>query len=320
VTKVLSTLILVLAGLYVPSFSQTEDLRTNPQRAVAVTFDDLPYVAAGRDPYLPHAQRATSQILRVLKAHRAPAIGFVNENKLHAPGELDRRVALLQQWIDAGMMLGNHTYSHPDFNQLTVQQFQDEIIRGEIITRRLMHSRQPYSLYFRHPMTHTGDTKEKKEAIEQFLAARSYRIAPHTIENSDFVFNAGYVRALAAKDEALSRRLRDTYLAHTMAVTDFAEKLSVPIFGREVTQTLLLHVNDITADCLDEMLSRYGSRGYRFVTLDEAMGDPAYQTKDTLVTKAGPSWLWRWMKSLGMNLSFAGDPEPPQWVIESSRQ
>jgi peptidoglycan/xylan/chitin deacetylase (PgdA/CDA1 family) len=320
VTKMLSTLILVLAGLYVPSFSQTEGPRTKPQRAVAVTFDDLPYVAAGRDPYLPHAQQATSQILRVLKAHRAPAIGFVNENKLHAPGELDRRVALLQQWIDAGMMLGNHTYSHADFNRWTVQQFQDEIIKGEIITRRLMHSRQPYSLYFRHPMTHTGDTKEKKEAIEQFLAARSYRVAPYTIENSDFVFNAGYVRALAAKDEALSRRLRDTYLAHTMAVTDFAETLSVPIFGREVTQTLLLHVNDITADCLDEMLSRYGSRGYRFVTLDEAMNDPAYQTKDTLVSKYGPSWLWRWMKSLGMNLSFAGDPEPPQWVMESSRQ
>jgi peptidoglycan/xylan/chitin deacetylase (PgdA/CDA1 family) len=145
VTKMLSTLILLLGGLWVSSFTQT-----NPQRrAVAVTFDDLPYVAAGRDPYLPHAQRATSQILRVLKSHRAPAIGFVNENKLHAPGELDRRVALLQQWIDAGMTLGNHTYSHPDFNRLTVQQFQDEIIKGEIITRRLMHSRQPYSLYFR---------------------------------------------------------------------------------------------------------------------------------------------------------------------------
>jgi peptidoglycan/xylan/chitin deacetylase (PgdA/CDA1 family) len=199
VTKMLSTLILLLGGLCVSSFT-----RTDPQRrAVAVTFDDLPYVAAGRDPYLPHAQRATSRILRVLKAHRAPAIGFVNENKLHAPGELDRRVALLQQWVDAGMMLGNHTYSHPDFNRLTVQQFQDEIIRGEIITRRLMHSRQPYSLYFRHPMTHTGDTKEKKKAIEQFLAARSYRIAPHTIENSDFVFNAGYVRALEGEGRSV---------------------------------------------------------------------------------------------------------------------
>ena len=105
-----------------------------------------------------------------------------------------------------------------------------------------------------------------------------------------------------------------------MAVTDFAEKISVTIFGREVTQTLLLHVNDITADCLDEMLNRYESRGYRFVTLDEAMGDPAYQTKDTLVTKFGPSWLWRWMKSLGMNISLAGDPEPPPWVMDLYNQ
>jgi peptidoglycan/xylan/chitin deacetylase (PgdA/CDA1 family) len=313
-----STLILVL--LFVSPFTQTDGPQTRPQRAVAVTFDDLPYVAAGRDPYLPNAQRATSRILRVLKGHGAAAVGFVNENKLHATGELDRRIALLQQWIDAGMILGNHTYSHPDFNRLTVQEFQDEIINGEVITRRLMHSRRPYPLFFRHPMTHTGDTKEKKEAIEQFLEARSYRVAPHTIENSDFVFNVGYVRALTAKDEALSRRLRDTYLGHTMAVTDFAERISATIFGREVTQTLLLHVNDITADCLDEMLNRYESRGYRFVTLDEAMSDPAYHTKDTLVTKGGPSWLWRWMKSLGMNVSFAGDPEPPQWVVEGSRQ
>jgi len=46
-------------------------------------------------------------------------------------GEVDARIALLQQWVDAGMILGNHTYSHPDFNTLTIQQFQDEIIKGE---------------------------------------------------------------------------------------------------------------------------------------------------------------------------------------------
>jgi peptidoglycan/xylan/chitin deacetylase (PgdA/CDA1 family) len=113
---VLSTLILVL--LFVSPFAQPDGPQTRPQRAVAVTFDDLPYVAAGRDPYLPNAQRATSQILLVLKRHAAPVVGFVNENKLHASGELDRRIALLQQWIDAGMILGNHTYSHPDFNRL----------------------------------------------------------------------------------------------------------------------------------------------------------------------------------------------------------
>jgi peptidoglycan-N-acetylglucosamine deacetylase len=291
-----------------------------PSRKMAVTFDDLPYVAAGQPQYLPNAQRVTKEILRVLQAHHAPAVAFVNENKLQASGEVDARIALLQRWVDAGMILGNHTYSHPDFNALTTEQFQDEIIKGEVVTRRLMESRKPYQLYFRHPMTHTGDTQAKKEAIENFLAARGYLVTPHTIENSDFIFNVGYVRALNNKDEAMVAKLREAYLDFTIAATDFAERISPNIFSREISQTLLLHSNDINADCLDEMLRRLEARGYRFVTLDEAMADPAYQTRDTLVSKGGPSWLWRWMKSKGMNVSFKDDPEPPKWVMDLYRQ
>jgi len=217
-------------------------------------------------------------------------------------------------------VLGNHTYSHPDFNTQTIQQFQNEILKGELITRRLMKAKQPYQLYFRHPMTHTGDTKEKKEAIEKFLAERGYKVTPHTIENSDFVYNVGYVKAKINKNEALAKKLRDAYLDFNFAATDFAEKISPQIFEREVPQVLLLHAIDLNADCLDEMLRRYEARGYRFITLDEAMNDPAYQTKDTLVAQRGPTWLWRWSRSLGQTISFKDDPETPQWVMDLYNQ
>ncbi len=178
-----------------------------------------------------------------------------------------------------------------------------------------MQSHRPYQLYFRHPQTHTGDTRAKKEAIEDFLAARGYKVTPHTIDNADFAFNVGYIRALRNRDEAMARRLREAYLNFTISVIEFAERISPQIFGREITQTLLLHANDLNADCMDEMMRRIAARGYHFVTLDEAMNDPAYQTKDTIVSKSGPKWLWRWMKSKGMNLRFEGDPEPPDWVM-----
>lgn len=301
------------------SFS-TAAQTTQPARKMAVTIDDLPYIAAGQPPNLRNAQRATKEILRVLVAHQAPAIGFVNERKLEIKGEVDARIALLQQWIDAGMVLGNHTYSHPDFNRLTIEQFEDEIVRGEVVTRRLMRSHAPYQLYFRHPMTHTGDTLSRQEAIAAFLAARGYKVAPHTIENSDFIFNVPYVNALRNKDEAMIRRLREAYLTFTIAATEFAENISPQIFGREVAQTLLIHANDLNADCLDELLKRFSARGYTFVTLDEAMSDPAYQTKVTYTSKSGPTWLWRWMKSKGMNVSFEKDPDPPQWVLDLYKQ
>jgi peptidoglycan/xylan/chitin deacetylase (PgdA/CDA1 family) len=309
--KLLSTVLLMAVSVS----AQTD----NPSRRMAVTFDDLPYVAIDHDD-LSSARRATKEILRALQSHHVPAVAFVNEGKLQAVGEVDARIALLQQWVDAGIVLGNHTYSHPDFNTLSIQQFEDEIIKGEVVTRRLMQTRQPYQLYFRHPQTHTGDTQAKKEAIENFLATRGYKVTPHTVENEDFIFNACYVRALRNKDAATAKRLREEYLNFTIAVTEFAEGISPQIFGREITQTLLIHANDLNADCLDDMLRRLAARGYRFVTLEEAMSDPAYQTKDTYVSKYGPTWLWRWMKSKGMDVSFKDDPEPPKWVMDLYKQ
>ena len=289
------------------------------QRTIALTFDDLPFVASG-GPYFPSASRATAELLRVLTRHKAPAIGFVNEAQLDAAGDRAARAGLLQRWIDAGMTLGNHTYSHPDFNRLTIEEFKDQIVRGEPTIRRLMDVRPPSRLFFRHPMTHTGDTQEKKDAIERFLSQRGYTIAPHTIENSDFIFNAVYRRAQAAGDVALVARVRQAYLDHTFAATAFAETASATIFGREIAQTLLLHANVLNSDTLDDLLSRYEARGYRFVTLEDAMADSAYATKDTLVSASGPTWLWRWARSLGVSVNAKDDPEVPGWILEAYKR
>jgi len=285
-------------------------------RAMAVTIDDLPYVQLGGRPDLERARRVTRAILAALEAHHAPAVGFVNAGKLQVPGEVDARTALLQQWVDAGMQLGNHTWSHPDLNRMTAAAFEEDVAKGGEIVRRLMAPRHPARLYFRHPMNHTGDTEAKKAAVDRFLAARGYTIAPHTIENEDFVFNAVYVQARRDGDEDLARRLRDAYLDFTLRTTAFAERVAPEIFGRDVPQTLLIHANDLNADVLDELLRRFETRGYRFVTLDAALDDPSYRTPDTLVSSYGPTWLWRWMKSKDLHVSFADDPEPPAWVTE----
>ena len=303
-------LLVVVLGFVTSANAQT------PTRTIAVTFDDLPYVRMSDAPYLPSARTATAKILSTLKKHKVPAVGFVNERQLEYGNDREARTALLREWVASGMMLGNHTYSHPDFNQLTVAQFEEEIEKGDVVTRQLMQSRRPYQLYFRHPMTHTGDTLEKKEAVEKFLAARGYKVTPHTIENSDFIFNVPYAQAMEKGDTALMKRVRDEYLDFTFAATEFAEKISPQIFGREIPQLLLIHSNDINADCLDEILQRFEARGYKFVTLDKVMSDPAYETKDTYVNKYGPTWFIRWSKSKGMKLDFSGDPDPPKWVMD----
>src|SRR5437773_577943 len=88
-------------------------------RSMALTFDDLPYVQL-RGDYLPGARRVTTALLSVLARHHAPAVAFVNERQLEGANR-EARVALLRQWIAQGAVLGNHTYSHPDFNALSVE-------------------------------------------------------------------------------------------------------------------------------------------------------------------------------------------------------
>ena len=306
--------VMLVALLLVP-FSTVRNIepRAEPKRAVALTFDDLPEVFS-RD--IATMRRNTPELLRVLRGHQAPAAGFVNEGKLHVPGELDARTEVLKQWVDAGMILGNHTYSHLRLFTTPLFKYEDDVIKGEVITRRLMNERQPYQLYFRHPYTSTGPNKEVKAALESFLRERGYKVAPFTIENSDYIFNQIYADARRNKDGALMERLRKAYLDHNDEQFEFMEALSSEMFGREINQILLIHANDINADCLDEMLRRLEARGYRFVTLDQALEDTAFQTKDDYIGLNGPSWLHRWTVSLGLKMKLNQEPDPPKWVLD----
>jgi peptidoglycan/xylan/chitin deacetylase (PgdA/CDA1 family) len=282
---------------------------------MAVTIDDLPYNHQGEgEGYLDAARRGTDAMLAALRAHRVPTVSVVNEGKLEAPtkDEHAARVALLKPWVDGGHVLGNHGYSHRDANAVSADAYLADIAKGDAITRELMRGRQPYTLYFRHPYTHTGDTLEKRDAITRGLTARGYTVMPHTIENADYIFNVPFVKA----DAAGQAKLRDAYIAHTAAATAFAEAKAAELFGRDdVPQTLLIHTMAINADALDRLLTMLEGRGYRFITLDEAMRDKAYLTPDVYVGKWGPSWLYRWARTLAPASSFRDDPDVPAWVM-----
>src|SRR5689334_400120 len=121
------SLLIIIAAL-VPGQNRPR----NFERSVAITFDDLPFANSTLD--IAQQRELTTRLLKNLSANRVPAIGFVNENKLHKEGEEAARVALLQSWLDAGLELGNHTYSHEYFYKTALAEFEDNILRGETIT------------------------------------------------------------------------------------------------------------------------------------------------------------------------------------------
>ena len=285
---------------------------------MAITFDDLPKSNGVED--IEGARRTTTAILRVLKAHKAPAIAFVNEGKLYTGAQIvPDRVALLRSWVDAGIPLANHTYSHIDINNVSLEKYQDDLVRGERTHTRLQRGAGITERWFRHPFTHTGPTAEIKAGLDRFLVGRGYRVAPFTIENSDWIFSAAYAKAKRAGDEALAARTRDAYLAYNETMLDWFETLAKEDFGREIPQILLIHANDLHTDALDALLTRFEQRGYRWVTLTEATKDPAYRTPDEFVGKDGPSWLHRWRVVKKLPPRMTDEPEPPQWVVAASK-
>ena len=127
------------------------------------------------------------------------------------------------------------------------------------------------------------------------------------------MFANAYVKAIAAGASGAAI-LRTEYLAHTAKVIDYYSELHRMVFGRETPHVMLLHVNRLNADTMDAVLELFEERQFRFVSLREAQADPAYQTKDTYTTKAGPMWGYRWARSLGVRVNGALEPEPAAWV------
>jgi peptidoglycan/xylan/chitin deacetylase (PgdA/CDA1 family) len=288
---------------------------TPPRRTIAVTFDDLPLAPKADD--LAAVRRVNEALLGVLRERKVPAIGFVNEGKLQVTGERDARIAVLDRWLDGGMSLGNHTFSHLSLRDTPLPAYEDDVIHGEVVTRELLARRggSP-TLYFRHPFTATGPTAEVKEAFEAFLHSRGYVIAPFTVENADYIFQTLWADARARKDAPGAARVRAAYLAHMDAMMTFCEGLSRETFGREIPQILLIHDNELNAEILGEMLDRLAARGYTFISLDEALRDEAYRTPDRFVGRFGPSWLHRWRVGLGLPARMRDEPDPPRWVLD----
>lgn len=282
------------------------------QRSVAVTLDDLPY-AGGT---LAEAAGATGALLDALAAHGAPADVFVIGASVDVEGEAPARRALVRRWQEAGHRLHNHSYTHPAFSRVQLDAYLEDVARGERAVAALRGDR-PGPAYYRPPYNDLGDSAETRRRLADALAVDGVRLAPFTVEHSDWMFDAVYRDALGRGDTARAARVGAAYLAQLDAAFDFAESLSEEMFGRPIPHVLLLHANALNAAYLGDMLARLAARGYGFVDLAAAVADSAYATEDAYLQPWGVSWLHRWRVVLGLPDALRQEPEPPAWIVEA---
>ncbi len=305
-------ILFTVAHIMWPGDAASQPSPNDSLRMIAITIDDLPL--GGPDVGVSRMRAMTRQLLRTITENAIPAVGFVNERKLYATGEVDERIAILRQWTDAGLELGNHTFSHLSLQDTPLTDYQHDVIRGETVTKMLLDEQGKRLRYFRHPFLRTGPSLDIRRAFEQFLAVQGYAVAPVTIENWDWMFALIYANAKTRNDSDTMKQVADAYLKFTMAQFAFHERVSLEILGYQVRHVLLLHANELNADLLGDLISLVRDRGYDFISLDQALEDAAYARPDTYVGAAGVSWLFRWDYSDGVSANWREEPVPPQSI------
>ncbi|MCU1021005.1 polysaccharide deacetylase family protein [Stenotrophomonas maltophilia] len=291
-------------------------------RRIAVTIDDLPWARV--DTILPaDLQTRHAALMAQLRQADVPVVGFVNENKLEVDGQVQpARVQMLRDWLDAGYGLGNHTYSHMDLNAQGVAAFQQDFLRGEQVLRPLLAERGQRPQWMRHPYLRAGRTAEDRAAMDGFFRDHGYRVAPVTVDNGEWVWAFAYANVMneqppSAAREATLAQLHKGYVPYMLNKLDYYERQSQALLGYALPQVWLMHANELNAATFAELVAATRRRGYRFITLEEAMRDPAYaRGAEGYNGRYGPSWLHRWAMAENKPKDFyAGEPVVPAWVM-----
>lgn len=309
------TFLVIVCGLCILTFPLSSNAAQAPDRQVAITIDDLP-AGSNTLPAVPVIEM-TTKLLTTLREQKVPVVGFVNEKKLYKFGETDDRIKALRMWLDYGFELGNHTFSHSSLNKVGLKAWEDDVVQGENVTSLLLAEHKMKLRFFRHPFLDTGRDLLTRREAEAFLANRGYHIAPVTLDAWDWMYAGVYEDAKKRGDTALQDELTKGYLSYSDTIFAYTEQLAKQTIGYEPKQILLLHANQLEADHIGELLEVMRKRGYRFITLEDALGDQAYGLPDTYVGEEGTGWIDHWAITQGKPPQ--GSPVFPQWVIDRAK-
>jgi peptidoglycan/xylan/chitin deacetylase (PgdA/CDA1 family) len=227
------------------------------ERQIAITIDDLPFVgfANNNAALLKREEARFLNILQPLIDNNVPVTGFV------IAGAIEKgQWQWLEQFQQAGFVLGNHTYSHANLNAMSAKKYKVDVEKADKILAPLMSSPK----YFRYPFLAEGKGAKRQE-IQDYLEANNYIVAPVTVDSKDFVFNAKLYTVPSRLRAQKVRQIKPQYLAYIWNQTLRTQN------SRNSKQILLIHANLLNSYCMSDIIEMYKKHGYRFISLSDAL-------------------------------------------------
>jgi len=263
--------------------------------SLALTFNDGPDMAdhVGLSP-----EARNQALLKQLAAAHLRSVMFV----AYTDSDPERN-ELIRRWGLQGHQIGNHTATHPDFDEVSLADYERDFLACEASIR----DSPGFVRRFRAPLLKEGNTIEKRDGFRAFLDARGYKSGAVSIDASDWYYSDRLSARLKKHPDADTRPYRDAYLRHLYDRAQYYDGLSRQLLGRSVRHVLLLHHNLINALFLGDVILMFQDKGWTLIDPEYAYGDPVYAMRlDTL--PASESVLWGLAKARGIaGLRFPGE-------------
>jgi peptidoglycan/xylan/chitin deacetylase (PgdA/CDA1 family) len=260
--------------------------KTEP-REIAFTFDDPKTDAVANLS----CREINQRMLATLDRRKLKSVLFVVGKRVDST----EGKQIVGAWDGAGHDIGNHSYSHFNFNDaITLADFEADVARNEPLIRDYPH----FVRLFRFPYFKEGDTAEKRDGMRAFLKQHGYRSGRATIDASDWTIDYRMDQHAKADPKANLTPYRDFYLQHIWERAQFYDSLAQRIVGHPVRHTVLLHHNALNALFLDDLVAMFIAKGWKPVSAKWAYADPVYDRQPKILP-AGEGLIWALAKESG---------------------
>jgi peptidoglycan-N-acetylglucosamine deacetylase len=256
-------------------------------QSVALTFDDGPNMddEIGLSP----ADRNAAILKQLADAH-LKSILFVTRTDVGP-----KRNELIRQWSVQGNEIGNHTATHPDFDEVSLANYEQELLTCE----NAIQNFPGFTRRFRFPYLKEGNTVEKRDGFRAFLDAHAYKSGAVSIDASDWYYSQRLSARLNDHPNADKMPYRAAYLRHLYDRAQYYDGLSRRLLGRSVAHVLLLHHNLINALFLSDVIHMFRDKGWTLIDSEVAFKEPVYAMRPNTLP-AGESILWALAKEKGV--------------------
>ena len=199
---------------------------------------------------------------------------------------------VLDAWCSAGHHVGNHTHYHCALNWCSVENYERDMDRSEVLLRPWIEHAP--TKYFRFAFDMWGEQSEKTDRVMLKLARSGFHYAPISMWFSDTFFMLPHFRAMAQKNARVIDEVEELFIDKWMAQLKSQADGARAAMGRDVTHIALIHGSPLGGATMDRICQRMLAAGVEFVPLEEAMRDPFNAVVPPLTERRFRNFTQKW--------------------------